>query len=366
MLLQLLIGLGAHRSGKRRRSSGTSAGTCGATRPTCSPKAARGSTPRCWSPLSVDSEPRVRLEAARCLVLAGQAAGVRTLRGLLHEADHGAADAAIAAGGHAGRQGAAPRPGRADQESLRPRRGRASAFAWWARSGSSAATRPPPRCASCWRGRISLFPGETKRFRNEVHRMLKRIAAKQPAGGTPERPYPPGQRDERLDVQRPDLEPGRGHFTGPALLGRPRVGRGRRGPRPARCSANAPAASAPSWSSRTIWCSTTPSFAKRECTARSSCACCARRGFRAWDFLPGVSADEIRRLFADVAAAKAPPGRYAHIRLGRIEMGASAPVVEAGLADAAFHAEQLARVQSVYGQISPPSANSRSAASRRS
>jgi hypothetical protein len=33
--------------------------------------------------------------------------------------------------------------------------------------------------------RISLFPGENKRFRGEVRRMLKRIAARQAAGATP-------------------------------------------------------------------------------------------------------------------------------------------------------------------------------------
>ena len=76
------------------------------------------------------------------------------------------------------------------------------------------------------------------------------------------------------------------------------------------------------------------------------------KGIGRIDFQPGVTATEIRALFADVASAKTPPGRYEHIRIGRIELGVAAPG-EAGLADAAFHAEQLARVQQVYGQVSP-------------
>ena len=71
------------------------------------------------------------------------------------------------------------------------------------------------------------------------------------------------------------------------------------------------------------------------------------------EFLAGVSAEEIRRLFGDLAAAKQPPGRYAHIRLGRVDLGAAGPTDAAGQVDAAFHAEQLARVQAVYGQVSP-------------
>jgi len=77
------------------------------------------------------------------------------------------------------------------------------------------------------------------------------------------------------------------------------------------------------------------------------------KGISRVEFLPGVSAEEIRRFLADVAAVKAPPGRFAHIRLGRVEMGAAAPGADAGLVDAAFHSEQLARVQAVYGQVSP-------------
>jgi HD-GYP domain-containing protein (c-di-GMP phosphodiesterase class II) len=77
------------------------------------------------------------------------------------------------------------------------------------------------------------------------------------------------------------------------------------------------------------------------------------KGISRVEFLPGVSAEEIRGFFADIAATKDPPGRYAHIRLGRVEMSAAAPGGDAGLVDAAFHAEQLARVQTLYGQVSP-------------
>ena len=77
------------------------------------------------------------------------------------------------------------------------------------------------------------------------------------------------------------------------------------------------------------------------------------KGVSRVEFLQGVTTEEIRRLFADVAAAKDPPGLYAHIRLGRVELGTAAPGADADLADAAFHAEQQARVQAVYSQISP-------------
>jgi putative nucleotidyltransferase with HDIG domain len=79
------------------------------------------------------------------------------------------------------------------------------------------------------------------------------------------------------------------------------------------------------------------------------------KGVTRVDFLPGVSAKEIRALFADIAAAQGAPGRYEHIRLGRIELGAAAaaPAAAAGVDAAAFQAEQLARVQEIYGQVSP-------------
>ena len=77
------------------------------------------------------------------------------------------------------------------------------------------------------------------------------------------------------------------------------------------------------------------------------------KGISRVEFLQGVSAEEIRSFFADVAASKAPPGRFAHIRLGRVDLSTAAPGADAGLVDAAFHSEQLARVQELYGQVSP-------------
>jgi len=77
------------------------------------------------------------------------------------------------------------------------------------------------------------------------------------------------------------------------------------------------------------------------------------KGLSRVDFLPGVTAREIRLLFGDLAAATAPPGRYEHIRLGRVALNAPASGVDAGLVDDAFHAEQLARVQAVYQEVSP-------------
>jgi hypothetical protein len=49
------------------------------------------------------------------------------------------------------------------------------------------------------------------------------------------------------------------------------------------------------------------------------------KGISRIDFQPGVSAGEIRRLLADLATTKAPPERYAHIRLGRVDVGRPAP-----------------------------------------
>jgi len=77
------------------------------------------------------------------------------------------------------------------------------------------------------------------------------------------------------------------------------------------------------------------------------------KGISRVEFRQGVSAGEIRQLFGDLAAATAPPGRYEHIRLGRVELGVAGPIADAGPVDDPFHAEQLARVQEVYGQVSP-------------
>lgn len=81
------------------------------------------------------------------------------------------------------------------------------------------------------------------------------------------------------------------------------------------------------------------------------------KGVSRVDFQPGLQSDELRSFFADVAATKDLAGRYAHIRLGRVEMSTGAPgpgpSPDSGLVDAAFHAEQLERVQAVYGEVSP-------------
>ena len=79
------------------------------------------------------------------------------------------------------------------------------------------------------------------------------------------------------------------------------------------------------------------------------------KGVSRVDFQPGLSPEEMRRFFADVAATKAPTGRYAHIRLGSIEFNAaeSAPGPAAAAADADSNAEQLAQVQAVFVQVSP-------------
>ena len=77
------------------------------------------------------------------------------------------------------------------------------------------------------------------------------------------------------------------------------------------------------------------------------------KGISRLDFQQGVTAEELRRLFADLSAAKTPAGFYAHIRLGRIELGASTSGVAAGVEDAALHADQLAQVEAIYGQVSP-------------
>ena len=151
LLLQLLIGLGEHAGpGGAAAAAATSAGTCGATRSTFSPRAARGSTPAPLEPLSGDSDPRVRLECARCLVLAGEPAGAseRCARCCSDPGD-GVADAAIAAAGALGVRELRPRPGGAGQKALRRRRPPpAPARRAHARAARRRARRPL-RCGSC-------------------------------------------------------------------------------------------------------------------------------------------------------------------------------------------------------------------------
>jgi HD-GYP domain-containing protein (c-di-GMP phosphodiesterase class II) len=78
-----------------------------------------------------------------------------------------------------------------------------------------------------------------------------------------------------------------------------------------------------------------------------------QKGISRVDFLQDAPADEIRRFFADVAAANLPPAHYAHIRVGRLELGGAPPAAAAALVEDSFHAEQLSKVRAVYQQVSP-------------
>lgn len=146
--------------------------------------------PALLEPLSRDSDPRVRLECARCLVLAGEASGAETLRELLHDAGDGVAEAAIATVGALGVKELLPdlvalvrKPSGSDGARQRLRAVRALAQL----GGDEAAAALRDLLGL----RISLFPGETRSFRNEVRRLLKRLDAKQPPGETPGE-APPG------------------------------------------------------------------------------------------------------------------------------------------------------------------------------
>ena len=164
LLLQLLIGLGEHLAGEaplRLRDK-----RWHVRRNTLYLLAESGARldPDLLEPLSSDSDPRVRLECARCLVLAGEAAGVRTLRALLHDAGRRRCRCRHRGGRCAGRQGTAPRPGGADQESPPAATAPASACAWCARSVSWAATRRPLPCGSCWQCGSPSFPARPDAF----------------------------------------------------------------------------------------------------------------------------------------------------------------------------------------------------------
>lgn len=191
LLLQLLTGLGEHLAreaplrlrDKRwhvRRNALYLLAECGAR-----------IDPRVLEPLSGDDDPRVRLECARCLVLAGDAAGERTLRALLHDPGDGVADAAIAAAGTLGLQELLPdlvalikKPSGSDGVRQRLRVVRAL--------GQLGGDHTEAALRDLLSVRISLFPGETKRFRGEVRRMLKRIARKQQPSGAPADSSPGG------------------------------------------------------------------------------------------------------------------------------------------------------------------------------
>jgi HEAT repeat protein len=146
--------------------------------------------PALLEPLSRDSDPRVRLECARCLVLAGDAAGAQTLRALLHDAGDGVTDSAIAAAGALGVRELLPdlvalikKPSGNDGVRQRLRVVRAL--------GQMGGDEVAVALRELLALRISFFPGETNRFRSEIRRMLKRIASKQPQG-EPQDGAPPG------------------------------------------------------------------------------------------------------------------------------------------------------------------------------
>jgi hypothetical protein len=140
--------------------------------------------PALLAPLISDSNPRVRLECARCLLLADDAAGVRTLRALLYDQADGIADHAIATAGALRVRELLPdlvtligKPSGGDGARQRLRVVRALG-----RMGGDEAV---AALRELLPKRVSLFPGETRRFRSEVRRMLKRIAAAPPQGETP-------------------------------------------------------------------------------------------------------------------------------------------------------------------------------------
>jgi hypothetical protein len=135
--------------------------------------------PTILEPLIRDSDPRVRLECARCLILADAAVGVRTLRELLYDQADAVADLAIATAGTLRVKALLPdlvaligKPSGGDG----PRRRLRVVRALGRMGGDEAAAALREQLSR----RISLFPGETRRFRSEVRRMLKRIAATQP------------------------------------------------------------------------------------------------------------------------------------------------------------------------------------------
>jgi len=174
LLLQLLIGLAEHtvreaplrlRDGRWhvRRNTLYLLAECGARL-----------DPALLEPLSGDPDPRVRLECARCLVLAGEAAGASTLRGLLHDAGGGVADAAIATVGAMGIRELLP-----DLVALIKKPSGNDGVRQRLRAVRALGQLGGDQAAAALRGllplRISLFPGETKSFRSEVRRMLKRL-----------------------------------------------------------------------------------------------------------------------------------------------------------------------------------------------
>jgi HEAT repeat protein len=189
LLLQLLLGLREHLAGEallRLRDN-----RWHVRRNTLYLLAESGARldPAILEPLIIDTDPRVRLECARCLLIAGAASGVRTLRELLYDQAGGVADLAIAAAGALKVKELIPdlvtligKPSGSDGPRQRLRVVRA--LGRMGRDEAATALR------ELLQKRISLFPGETRRFRSEVRRMLKRIAVTQPQGEPPGDPPP--------------------------------------------------------------------------------------------------------------------------------------------------------------------------------
>jgi HEAT repeat protein len=147
--------------------------------------------PGLLQPLIGDSDPRVRLECARCLVLAGDPAGVRTLRELLYDQTGGVADLAVTAVGALGVKELLPdlmtligKPSGSDGARQRVRAVRAIG-----QLGGDEAT---AALQDLLTRRVSLFPGETRRFRSAVRKVLKRVHAQTPRREAPGGPSPAG------------------------------------------------------------------------------------------------------------------------------------------------------------------------------
>lgn len=182
LLLQLLIGLGEHAAREaplRLRDT-----RWHVRRNTLYLLAESGARidPKLLERLSGDQDPRVRLECARCLVRAGDPAGARILRALLNETVDGVADAAIAAAGALEVRELLP-----DLAALAKAPGGGAGIRRRLRAVRTLGHLGGEQAAEALREllgvRVSLFPGETRHFRSEVRRMLKRIAGRQPQDG---------------------------------------------------------------------------------------------------------------------------------------------------------------------------------------
>ena len=179
LLLRLLIGLGGHLTEEAPRRLRDK--RWHVRRNTLYLLAESGARldPALLQPMSDDVEPRVRLEAARCLVLAGEAAGVRTLRTLLYDQNASVAVAAIAAAGALGVGELLPDLVALIKKTTRGDGARQQRLRVVRALGRLGGEQAAAALRELLTVRVSLFPGETKRFRGEVRRMLNRIAEKQ-------------------------------------------------------------------------------------------------------------------------------------------------------------------------------------------